>query len=105
MVEYSDEELDEILDRVHQWGVEFSKSKYFEELTEKQKQDSKFVIMSFTEYMYSYHGLSPEEWNEDEVEKCCLYTLPRKISADETYFESIQKNMEFVPLALDTALS
>jgi hypothetical protein len=39
--------------------------------------------------MYSYHGLSPEEWDEDELEECCLDILPRKISADESYFKSI----------------
>jgi len=87
--EYSDEELENILDKVYKWGVEFSESKYFEELTEEQKQESEFVVMSFTEYMYSYHGLSPEGWDEDWLEECCLYILPRKITADESYYESI----------------
>jgi hypothetical protein len=89
--EYSDEERDEILDRVYEWGVEFSTSKYFEELTEEQKQESEFVVMSFTEYMYSYQGLLPEEWNDKSggLEECCLYILPRKITADESYFRSI----------------
>ena len=87
--EYSDEKREEILDMVYEWGVEFSRSKYFDELTEEQKQESEFVVMSFTEYMYSYHGLSPEEWDEDGLKECCLYTLPRKITADESYFESI----------------
>ena len=87
--EYSDEELEEILDRVYGWGAEFSRSKYFEGLTEEQKKESEFVIMSFTEYMYSYYGLPPEEWDEGGLKECCLYTLPRKITADESYFESI----------------
>jgi uncharacterized protein YchJ len=87
--EYSDEELEEICDRVHEWGVEFSESKYFEELTEEQKDESEFVVMSFTEYMYSYQGLSPEEWDEAGLEECCLCTLPRKITADESYYRSI----------------
>jgi len=87
--EYSDEKLEEILDKVYEWGIEFSRSKYFEELTEEQKRESEFVVMSFTELMYSYHGLSPEEWDEDRLEECCLYTLPRKVTADESYFESI----------------
>ena len=87
--EYSDKKLEEICDKVYKWGVEFSKSKYFEELTEEQKQESEFVITSFAEYMYSYHGLSPEEWDEDGLKECCLYTLPRKITADESYFKSI----------------
>ena len=87
--DYSDEELEEICDRVCEWGVEFSESRYFEELTEEQKLESEFVVMSFTEYMYSYHGLSPEEWDEDGLEECCRYTLPRKITADESYYRSI----------------
>lgn len=36
--------------------------------------------------MYSYHGLPPEEWNENGLEDCCLDTLPRKITADESYW-------------------
>jgi len=87
--EYSDEELEEICDRVHEWGVEFSKSRYYERLTEEQKRESEFVVISFAEYMYSYHGLTPEEWDEVGIEECCLYTLPRKISADEPYYRSI----------------
>jgi hypothetical protein len=87
--EYSDEELQDICNRVYDWGVEFSKSKYYERLTEEQKRESELVIMSFTEYMYSYHGVPPEEWDKERLEECCLYTLPRKITADESYYESI----------------
>lgn len=87
--EYSDEELDEILDKINEWGIAFSESNYFKELTEEQKQASEFIIMTFTEYMYSYHGLSPEEWNENGLEECCLDTLPRKITAEESYYRSI----------------
>jgi len=41
--------------------------------------------------MYSYHGLSPEEWDDEdsELEECCLYNLPREITADKSYFRSI----------------
>ena len=87
--EYSDEELDEIFGKVNEWGIAFSESNYFKELTEEQKQGSEFIIMTFAEYMYSYHGLSPEEWNENGLEECCLDTLPRKITAEESYYRSI----------------
>jgi len=87
--EYSDEEREEILDKVYEWGAEFSKSRYFERLTEEQKQESEFLLTSFAEYMYSYEGLTPEEWDEGGLEECCLYTLPRKISAEESYFRAI----------------
>lgn len=87
--EYSDEELDEIFEKINEWGIAFSESNYFKELTEEQKQESEFIIMTFAEYMYSYHGLSPEEWNENGLEECCLDTLPRKITAEESYYRSI----------------
>jgi len=87
--EYSDEELEEILNKVHEWSVAFSESNYFEELTEEQRQESEAVVMFFTEYMYSYEGLSPEEWDEEGLEECCLDALPRKTSAGESYFRSI----------------
>ena len=81
--------MKKILGQVRKWGQEFSKSKHFEELTEEQKQESGFILETFTEYMYSYHGLLPEEWNESELENCCLETLPRKVSADDAYFRSM----------------
>jgi uncharacterized protein YchJ len=87
--EYSDEQLDKILDRVYKWGIALSESEYFKELTEEQKQESEFIVMTFAQYMYSYHGSSPEKWNESGLEECCLDTLPRKITADEPYYRSM----------------
>jgi len=69
--EYSDEEQEEILNRVYDWGVKFSKSEHFEILSEEQKRESENVVMLFSEYMYSYHGLPPEEWAVKEVKECC----------------------------------
>jgi hypothetical protein len=87
--EYSDDELEKILDETYEWGKAFSESKYFQDLTEEQKRESEFIILTFTQYMYSYHLLIPEEWDEDGLEECCLDTLPRKITADESYYSSI----------------
>jgi len=61
--EYSDEEKEEILDKVYEWGVAFAESKYFEELTEEQKQESEFVVLSFTEYKQIVKNASdPKNW-------------------------------------------
>ncbi len=87
--EYSDEEMDKIFNKINKWYIEFCESKYFKDLTEEQKQQSEFIITTFAQYMYSYHGLSHEEWNESGLEECCLDTLPRKVSADESYYKSI----------------
>lgn len=90
MVEkYSDDELKKTLDKTNEWYLAFSESKYFQDLTEEQKRESEFIIQTFTEYMYSNNLLIPEEWNESGLEECCLDTLPRKITADESYYESI----------------
>ena len=89
MEEYSEKKLEEILNRVYKWSIEFSKSRFFRKLTEVEKREAEFIITSFAEYMYVYHGLPPEKWNEKALEECCLYTLPRKISAGESYFKSI----------------
>lgn len=87
--EYSDNELKKILDETCEWRKAFSESKYFQDLTEEQKQESEFIVMTFTQYMYSYYLLIPEKWNESKLEECCLDTLPRKITADESYYRSI----------------
>ena len=81
--------MEKILTQVRKWGKEFSQTRYFEELTEEQKQESEFILNTFAEYMYSYRSSSPEGWDEGDFEECCLETLPRKISADDAYFKSI----------------
>ncbi len=86
--EYSDQELDEILDKVHKWGVAFSNSKYYQQLTEEQQWESEGVIMFFAEYMYSYPGLPPEAWNAVGLDECCLDILPGKVSAGQSFFKA-----------------
>lgn len=87
--EHSDKGWEEIRDTVCEWGGEFSKSPHFEQLTEEQKRVSEFVVMTFTQYMYNHHESSPREWNEFGLKECCQYTLPRKISAGESYYKSL----------------
>jgi hypothetical protein len=87
--EYSDEELENVCDRIHNWGVEFSKSNYYKDLTEEQQEHSEGVIMFFTEYMYNNHFLPPEEWDVDSTEDCCIFILPTKVTAEISFFESI----------------
>lgn len=87
--EFSDKEFNKIRNKVKKWYAEFSKSKYFDELTEGQKEEAEFIISLFAEFMYSYHLLFPEEWNKEALEDCCLYIFPRKVTGDDIVFESI----------------
>lgn len=89
--EHSGDDLARIMETVAAWTAAFSKSAYSEDLTEEQKRESEYIILSFTDYMYTHHGLSPEEWDDEdgELEECCLDTLPRKMTADLSYFRAI----------------
>jgi len=87
--EYSDEELEEIHDKIETWIKIFNASKYFKELTEEQQQESEFIISIFAENMYSYIGLTPRQWNESGLVECCLDVLPRKVTADDSFYRSI----------------
>ncbi len=86
--EYEDE-IDQILQRVYDWGAEWSKTPAFEALTQEQKEESEFIVQSFSEYMYNYHDVEPEEWNVSDMERCCLETLPTKVSSEGTYFRCL----------------
>jgi len=82
-------EREEILERAYAWGAEWSQTPAFEALSTEEKDEAEYVTQSFAEYMYTYHDVTPEEWNVQDMEACCLETLPRKISADENYFRAI----------------
>jgi hypothetical protein len=86
---YLKKEAEEIYNRVYRWGTRFIKSPYYEKLTEEEKNLSESIIMTFTNFMNSHYGLRPEEWDEDALEECCLYTLTWYILAGENFFKAI----------------
>jgi len=81
--------LDDVLDEVYDVICDFVESDYFGRLGPDHQDVAEDILLTFTEYMYSYHGLRPEEWDERQVEACCLETIPQKCAADEAYFRSI----------------
>ncbi len=87
--EFLDERFKKIRQQIHSWGEKFVESEYFEKLTEEQKDNNVFVVTMFADYMYTHIGQSPEEWDVEGLEECCLEILPRKISADESYYRCI----------------
>lgn len=87
--EYSDDQQDAILTRVHNWYREFEQTPAFGALSDEQQDQAGFVISSFSEYMYSYQLCTPEDWNLSDLQEVCLQILPRKVTADEDYFQSV----------------
>jgi len=84
-----DDKLDDIVRVCDDWLVEFLNSDYAKLLTSEQMWESTYIIPSFVESMYKYYHLIPAEWSEQALENYCLYILPAKASADESFFKAI----------------
>nr|CRH05901.1 protein of unknown function [Candidatus Magnetococcus massalia] len=87
--EYSDERRNEIGEKVHGWGVAFTRSDHFEGLSKVEKEESEPVIIRFADYMYSHLGLAPEAWCIESMVECCTEILPRKVTAEPEFYESV----------------
>jgi hypothetical protein len=82
-------ELDAILDEVYDWICDFVESNDFGRLGPEHQDEAEDVVLVFAEFMVSYHGQLPEEWDVREVEECLLETFPRKMTAEEPFFRAI----------------
>ena len=86
---YIDDKLEDIVRVCDDWLVEFLNSDQAKLFTAEQMWESTYMIPSFVESMYKYYNLIPGEWSEEALENYCLYILPAKASADESFFRAI----------------
>ena len=84
-----DDKLEDIVRVCDDWLVEFLNSDYAKLLNAEQMWESTYMIPSFVECMYKYYNLIPADWSEEALENFCLYILPAKASADESFFKAI----------------
>ena len=70
------------------WKEEFNNSVFYNTLNEFQKENAGFVIGTFTEFMFNYEEVEPQEWTPLNILRVCLEIVPGKISADEEIFEN-----------------
>ena len=87
--EYSEEQSSTILATVDAWSEAFAKSPEFARLSDSQRRKAGAIAEFFAQYTYEYLALSPGEWDRDAVEECCTEILPRKVSAEASFFEAI----------------
>src|SRR6266536_3374425 len=87
--EFSEKELASIHDRVEGWYNEFAKSPAFAALPESHQRKAGPIASYFADYSFRYLGLAPAEWSSDAVGECCIEILPRKVSAELSFFEAI----------------
>src|SRR6266446_5671970 len=87
--EYSEEQLSAILATVDVWFDAFAKSPEFARLSDSHQREAGAIAEFFARYTYEYLVLSPCEWDCAAVEECCTAILPRKVSAETSFFKAI----------------
>jgi len=87
--EYSEGQLKSVLRTESEWYEAFEENPGFALLSESQQDDAGAVTEFFAKYTYEYLGLEPKEWNEAAVHECLTDILPRKVSAEPAFFESV----------------
>lgn len=79
--------LDEVLEQLTVWKNAFSHSLEYQSLTEEAQDEAAAVIMGFGEYMYSFQGLRPAEWESEALTHCCTQDLPKWMVAESSFFD------------------
>ena len=87
--DYSDTQLSAILATVDAWSEAFAKSPEFARLSGSQRRKAGAITAFFAKYTYEYLAIAPSEWDCAAVEECCTEILPRKVSAEISFFEAI----------------
>ena len=103
--EYSETQLKSLLATVDGWYEAFAKSPAFAGLSDSQQRKSGAITEFFARYTYEYLGLTPSEWEPGAVVECCTEILPRKISAENAFFEALAPVLsEFFHFLADQSL-
>jgi len=87
--EYSENQLSAVLATVDAWFEAFAKSPEFARLSDSQRRKADAITEFFAKYTYEYLAIAPNEWDCAAVEECCTEILPRKVSAEISFFEAI----------------
>ncbi len=89
MEEYSEEKREELRLTGKKWTREFLRSKYSTDLTNKQIEEVDSITESFIDNLYSYFTLTLEDLIINALEEICLDILPRKVSAEISFFKAL----------------
>lgn len=87
--EYSEHRLKAVLATADEWYEAFARSPEFARLSDSHQRKAGAITEFFAQYTYEYLGLSPCEWDRGAVIECCTDILPRKVSAELSFFEAV----------------
>jgi len=100
--ELSEEDGELILERVRSWiksrTEELESTSAWKALGSNTRDDIRFVADVLGELMLVYQGETPRLWSQEGLVSCCLEDFPRKVTADEDFFERL-------PQVLDSLLA
>jgi hypothetical protein len=74
---------------VEDWFDAFMQSAPFDRLNAAQQRRAGAITRYFTEYSYHHLGIAPGGWDSEMVRECCTEILPRKVSAELSFFETL----------------
>lgn len=70
------------------WARHFLRSNFYSEMEKGVRENSDFILETFSDYMYNYEGQEPEDWDIQALEEVCLNWVPNKISAEKDLFQA-----------------
>lgn len=85
--EFDEDSIENIEARNEAWIQEFLTSDFFDKNGEVDQGDAEFTAETFMRYGLDYIYAPPTEWTSSDVKEICLQFIPRKVSADEEFFQ------------------
>ena len=87
--ECDDDETDAGTQHANELASQFMESSEAAELGDDVLEDAGFVVASVLGYAWDYVGVGPGELDEDSLSEVLLELLPRKVTAERGFFESV----------------
>ena len=87
--DFSDEEIDAVLEQISEWGNEFEQTAHFDRLTPEQRAEAGPIVMTLAEFLYAYEGRRPGDWTTSSLERVATDIYPSKVSGEIEHFERV----------------
>ncbi len=87
---YSEEDFSVMKERIASLFEKFKGTSRYRNFNNREKEEAEFIITVFSEMMYNYFLLLPENWESRAVSKCCTFILPGKVMGGDEFFGSVE---------------
>ncbi len=87
---YSEEDYRRMKESIASLVTKFKKTSRYRKFSDTEKEEAGFIVTAFSEMMYNYFLLLPENWEFRSVSKCCVSILPGKVMAGDEFFGSVE---------------